>query len=83
MNMAYHVTRNTGSNYVLMEGHKKGSLMIRSRIILEIFIPYREINNLEIEFWVENTLVASYSRVVIASVMCSKVTLGHHFDNNF
>ena len=66
LNMSYRVTRITDSNYVPMEGHKKGSLMIRSRIILEIFIPYREINNLEIEFWVENTLVASYSRAVIA-----------------
>ena len=37
-------------------GHKFG---------LKIFSLYRVINNLEIEFWVENTLVASYSRAVI------------------
>ena len=33
---------------------------------LELFLQYREIINLEIEFWVENTLVGSYSRAVIA-----------------
>ena len=33
---------------------------------LEIFFLYHEINNLDIEFWVQNTLVASYSRAVIA-----------------
>ena len=36
------------------------------KFVLEIYFLYREINNLEIEFWVENTLVASYSRAVIA-----------------
>ena len=29
---------------------------------LEIFLQYREIYNLEMEFWLENTIVASYSR---------------------
>ena len=33
---------------------------------LEIFFQYREINNLEIKFWVNKTLVASYSQAVIA-----------------
>jgi len=33
---------------------------------LEIFFLYREINNLEIKFCVKKTLVASYSRDVIA-----------------
>ena len=33
---------------------------------LGICFLYREINNLEIKFWVKNTLVASYSRAVIA-----------------
>ena len=33
---------------------------------LENFFIYREIDNLEIKFWVKNTLVASYSRAVIA-----------------
>ena len=37
---------------------------------LEIFFLYREINNLEFNFWVKNTLVASYSRAVIAKKMC-------------
>ena len=32
----------------------------------ENFFLYREINNLEIKFWVKNTLVASYSRAIIA-----------------
>ena len=32
LNMSYRVTRNMDSNYVPLEGHKKGSLMIRSRI---------------------------------------------------
>ena len=49
----------------------------------EIFFLYREINNPQIKFWVKNMLVASYSRAVIASNMCWKVTFGHHFDNNF
>ena len=33
---------------------------------LEIFFLYRKINNLEIKFWVKKTLVASYSRDVVA-----------------
>jgi len=33
---------------------------------LEIFFQYREVNNLEIKFWVNKTLVASYSQAVIA-----------------
>ena len=33
---------------------------------LGIFFLYREINNLEIKFWVKNKLVASFSHVVIA-----------------
>ena len=33
---------------------------------LEIFFLYREINILEIKFWVNKTLVASYLRDVIA-----------------
>ena len=50
---------------------------------MEIFFLYHEINNLEIQFWVENTLVASYSQAVIALKMCSKVTFSHRFDKNF
>ena len=83
MDMAYLVTRNTDSNYLPMEGHRKGSLTIPSQICLEIFFLYREINNLEIGIWVENTLVASYSRAVIALKMCSKVTIGRRFNSNF
>ena len=37
---------------------------------LEIFFLYHEINNLEIKFWIKNTLVASYSRALIALKMC-------------
>ena len=33
---------------------------------LENIFLYREIDNLEIKFWVKNTLVASYSRAIIA-----------------
>ena len=33
---------------------------------LEIFFLYRGINHLKIKFWEKNTLVASYSRAVIA-----------------
>ena len=40
---------------------------------LEIFFQYREINHLEIKFWVKNTLLASYSRALIAYKMCWKV----------
>ena len=32
----------------------------------ENFFMYHEIDNLEIKFWVKNTLVVSYSRAVIA-----------------
>jgi len=39
LNMAYLVTRNTDSNYLPMEGHKKGSLTIRSRIWLGNIFP--------------------------------------------
>ena len=35
------------------------------------------------KFWAKNTLVASYSRAVIAWKMCWKVTFSHRFDNNF
>ena len=47
-------------------GIKKDVLRFAHEYGLEIFSLYRDINNLEIEFWVENTLVASYSRAVIA-----------------
>ena len=50
---------------------------------LEIFFLYHEINNLKIKFWVENTLVASYSQAVISLKMCSKATFSHRFDKNF
>ena len=49
-----------------MEGHKNGSLTIRTRIWLEVFFLYREINNIECKFWVNETLDASYSQAVIA-----------------
>ena len=64
-------------------GIKKEVYQFAHEFGLEIFFLYREINNLEIEFWVENMLVASYSRAVIAQKMCSKVTLGHRFESNF
>ena len=47
-------------------GIKMKVLRFPHKFVMEIFFLYREINNLEIEFWVENTLVASYSRAVIA-----------------
>ena len=81
--MAYLVTRNTDSNYLKMEGHKKGSLTIRSQIWLGNIFQYREINDLEIWLWEKMTLVASYTWAVIALKVCWKVTLGHRFDNNF
>ena len=37
---------------------------------LEIFFLYHVINHLEKEFCAKNTLVASYSRAVIAKKMC-------------
>ena len=36
----------------------------------EIFYQYCEINHLKIEFWEKNTLLASYSRALIALEMC-------------
>ena len=39
LNMAYHVTLNTDSNYLPMEGHKNGSLRIRSWIWLGNIFP--------------------------------------------
>ena len=39
LNLSYRVARNTDSNYVPIEGHKKGSLTIRSRIWLENILP--------------------------------------------
>ena len=50
---------------------------------LEIFFLYHVINHLEKKFCAKNTLVASYSRAVIAWKMRWKVTFGHRFDNNF
>ena len=58
------------SNYVLMEEHKNGSLTIHHDLGLEIFFLYHVINRLEIKFCAKNTLVASYSRAVIAKKMC-------------
>jgi len=49
-----------------MEGRTNGSLTIRTQIWLGNILPISQINNLETKFWVKNTLVASYSRVVIA-----------------
>ena len=37
---------------------------------LEIFLQYHEFNHLRIKFWVKNTLLASYSRALIALEMC-------------
>ena len=37
---------------------------------LEIFLLNREINHLEIKFWVKDTLMASYSRPLISLKMC-------------
>ena len=48
-----------------------------------MFFLYRVINHLKKKFWPKNTLVASYSRAIIAFKMCWKVTFGHRFDNNF
>jgi len=39
LTMAYLVTRNTDYNYLPMEGHKKGSLTIRSQIWLGNIFP--------------------------------------------
>ena len=39
------------------------------RFGLEIYLLYHEINHLEIKFWVKNTLLASYSRALIALKM--------------
>ena len=36
----------------------------------EIFFIYLKINQLRIKFWEKNTLVASYSRALIALEMC-------------
>jgi len=49
----------------------------------KIFFLYCEITHLKIKFLVKNTLVASYSRALIASKMCRKVIVVHRFDNNF
>ena len=37
---------------------------------MEIFVLYREINHLEIKFWVKYTLLASNFRAVNAQKMC-------------
>ena len=37
---------------------------------LEIFSLYHEINHLEIKYLVKDTLMASYSRALIAQKMC-------------
>ena len=83
LNMSYGVTRKMVSNYVPMDEQKNGSLTIQSRIRLGKIFLYHVINHLEKKFCAKNTLVASYSRAVIARKICRKVTFGHRFDSNF
>ena len=47
-------------------GVKIDVLQFAHEFRLGIFFRYREINNLDIKFWVKYTLLASYSRGVIA-----------------
>ena len=83
LNMSYWVTRILDSNYVPMEAHKNGSLKIHSRIRLgNIFPISRDQSSRKKILW-KNTLVASYSRAVIAKKMCWNLTFGHRFGNNF
>ena len=83
LNMSYRVTRNINSNYVVMEGRKNGSLMIRSWIWLKNIFPTSHDQSSRIKILCKNTIMASYSRAIIAKKMCWKVTFGHRFDNNF
>ena len=66
LNDAQRVTRNTDSNYVPTDGQKNQVLRLAREFHLEKFFLFHEIDNLEIKFWAKNTLVASYSRAVIA-----------------
>ena len=83
LNMAKRVTRNSDSNYMLIERRKNGSLMFCHEFGLEIFFLYHEINLLKIKFWVKNTLVASYSQALIALKMCWKLIFGRDIGKVF
>ena len=66
LNMSFRVTRNTDSNYGPTEGRKNGSLRIRSRIWLGNIFPISRFQLSRNKILPNNTLVASYSRAVIA-----------------
>ena len=68
--MVHRVTRNSDSNYVPIEGCEKGRQTFFHEIGFKVFIQYREMNHLKVKFWKEDTLVASYSRALIALEMC-------------
>ena len=81
-NMSYWVPRKMDSNYVPMEAHKNVSLTIHSRIRLGNIFPISRDQSSRKKFCAKNTLVASYSRAVIAKKMCWNLKFGHRFDNN-
>ena len=81
--MAYLVTRNTDSHYSPLEGHRKGSLTIRSKIWFENIFPIsrdqQPRNRILGRKYVSGKLFTNRNRLK----MCTKVTLGRRFDRNF
>ena len=64
-----------------IEGRENGCLKFFLRFGAKMLDIYLEKNRHKIKFCEKNTLVASYSREVIALEICRKVTFGQSFGN--
>ena len=69
-------TRNSEYNYMLIEGCKNGCLTFFIGFVAQKLGIYLDKNPHKIKFWEKNTLVATYSRDLIALKICRKVTFG-------
>ena len=76
-------TQNSEYNNLRIEGRKNRCLRFFLGFGAKVLDIYLENNPHKINFGeIKNTLVASYSRDLIALKICRKVTFGHSFDHN-
>ena len=75
-------TRNSEYDFVQIEGHKNGCLRFFIGFFAKKLDIYLDNNPHKIRFWEKSTLVATYSRELIAFKICRKVTFGQSFNNN-
>ena len=81
--LAQRVTRNMDSDYEPIGGRKNGSVKFCSRIWLRNIFSISRDHSFQNKIWVENMLVATYLRALIALKICWKVTSDNRFDSNF